>query len=340
MNDRPSPKQARAWRIGRVEIGGPLVLAPLAGFTSPPMRFLCRRAGADLVFTEMVSSHGLYQGNRKTRKLLEIWEPEHPVAVQIFGGDPKIMAAGVAEVQECGADIIDINMGCPVPKVIRSEGGAALMHNHAQALAVAEAVVDAADVPVTCKIRAGVNRSDAGYLDLALRLQDSGVSAISVHARTVAQAYHGEADHEHTARLVEALDIPVIASGDVYSPRTPASLIEDTGCAGVMIARGAIGRPWVFAQAARVLADEEPGADPPPEQRLGLALCHAQLMAQYVGEELAVHEMRAHLAWYTRGLPDSKRLRDRTNHAGSLGALLDLFMEYAAHLRETGAGSE
>lgn len=314
------------------------MLAPLAGFTSPPMRFLCRRAGADLVFTEMVSSHGLYQGNRKTRKLLEIWQPEHPVAVQIFGGVPEIMAAGVAEVQERGADIIDINMGCPVPKVIRSEGGAALMHNHDQAVAVAKAVVKAADVPVTCKIRAGINKNDAGYLELALRLQDVGVAAISVHARTVAQAYHGEADHEHTARLVEALDIPVIASGDVYSPRTPASLIEDTGCSGVMFARGAIGRPWVFAQAARVLRDEEPGSDPPPEQRLGLALCHAQLMAQYVGEELAVHEMRAHLAWYTRGLPESKRLRERTNHVGSLRVLAELFTEYVVHLRETAGG--
>ena len=336
MSERTPPNQPRAWRIGNVEIGGPLVLAPLAGFTSPPMRFLCRRAGAHLVFTEMVSCHGLYQGNRKTRRLLEIWEQEHPVAVQIFGGDPEIMAAGVAEVQECGADIIDINMCCPVPKVIRSEGGAALMHDHGQAIEVARAVVDAADVPVTCKIRAGVKTNDAGYLELALRLQDVGVAAISVHARTVAQAYHGEADHEHTARLVEALDIPVIASGDVYSPRTPASLIEDTGCSGVMFARGAIGRPWVFAQAARVLRDEEPGVDPPPEQRLGLALCHAQLMAQYVGEVLAVHEMRGHLAWYTRGLPDSKRLRDRTNHVGSLGALVELFMEYAAHLHETG----
>ncbi len=320
------------WSIGDVEIAGPLVLGPMAGFTSPALRILCRRAGAHLVYSEMVAAQGIKHRNRKTFALLRTFDQEQPVAVQIFGGDPEIMADAVPFVEKAGAAIIDINMGCPVPKVLRSEGGAALMYDAERAVAIAAAMAERATVPVTCKIRAGVILGDSSYLDLALRLQDAGVAAVAIHGRTVKQGYCGDADHAHTKALVQALDIPVIASGDVFSPKLPASIIDDTGCAGVMIARGAVGRPWIFSQAKDVLAGREPSADPAPGTRMGIALCQAQMMALEIDEARAVHKMRAHLAWYTKGLPGGKRLRGAFNTIQSLGDMRGLMHDYVDYL--------
>jgi len=325
------------WAIGRVQIDGPLVLGPMAGYTSPALRVLCKRAGAHLVYSEMVSAQGLWHRNRKTRALLQTLPQEHPVAVQIFGGEPEMMAHAVPYVEEHGADIIDINMGCPVPKVIRSEGGAALMHEPERAVDVAQAVAERATVPVTCKIRAGVRRDDDGYLDMAVRLQAVGVAAIAVHGRTVGQGFRGEADHTHTKRLVQALDIPVIASGDVFTPTMPLAILQDTGCAAVMIARGAAGRPWVFTQAAAVLAGLDTCPPPSPGLRLGIALCQAQMMALSIGHEQAVHQMRGHMAWYTKGMPGGKRLRAALNRVQSLGEMAELMGEYMSYSSAAGS---
>jgi tRNA-dihydrouridine synthase B len=315
---------SRAWRIGDVEIAGPLVLGPMAGYTSAPLRLLCRRAGADLVCSEMVSAQGLAHGHPRSFALLQTWPQERPVAVQVFGGDPEVMAGAVPHLEAAGADIIDINMGCPVPKVLKSAGGAALAYDHDRAVAIAAAVVQAARVPVMCKIRAGRQPGDDSFLSLAARLQEAGAKAIAFHARSVRQGFRGEADHGLTARLVRELAIPVVASGDVQSPSMPLAILEDTGCAGVMIARGAIGRPWVFAQAADVLAGREPRPDPPVGWRIGYALCQAQMMSQEIGEHRALHEMRSHMAWYTRGLPGSARLRQQLNGVTTLRELLEV----------------
>ena len=319
------PTPDRSWFIGDVPIAGPLVLAPLAGYTSLPLRLLCRRAGADLVFSDMVASQGLAHNNRKSALLLTTCPQEKPVAIQIFGGDPDAMADAVRWVEDAGGDIFDINMGCPVSKVRKAEAGSALLSDPDRAVAIAAAVVKHASIPVTCKIRAGCFEGDDSYLALARRLQDAGVAAISLHARTVAQGFKGEADHTHTRRLVAALQIPVIAGGDVFTPTMPLAILEDTGCAGVMVARGAMGRPWIFAQAKAVLEGREPMPDPPLPERLGLALCQAQMLAQQFGEDVAVHEMRAHLAWYTKGIPGGSQIRRECNAARSLADLASLF---------------
>jgi nifR3 family TIM-barrel protein len=231
---------------------------------------------------------------------------------------------------------VDINMGCPVPKVLRSEGGAALMADPDRAVQVAAAVVAKARIPVTAKIRAGWFEGDDSYLDLARGLQDVGVAAITIHGRSVRQGFRGEADHRHAGVLARALRIPVIASGDVFTPTMPLAVLQDTGCAGVMIARGAIGRPWVFAQAAAVLAGREPPADPTPAQRFGIALNQSQLLALQVDERTALHEMRAQLAWYCKSLPGSTVLRRELSTVRTLRQLQALFLEYMAHERAAG----
>ena len=316
------------WRVGCVEIEGPLVLAPLAGYTSLPLRVLCRRAGAHLVCSEMVAAQGLAHGNRKTLGLLATCPEEKPVALQLFGAEPQVMADAVPLLEDAGADIIDINMGCPVPKVTKAFGGAALLSDPDRAVSIAAAMVNTARVPVTCKIRAGRHEGDDGHIDLARRLQDVGVAAIALHARTVRQGFKGEADHRLTRELVRALSIPVIASGDVFAPETPRAIIGDTGCAGVMIARGALGRPWVFTQALATLRDELAPPDPPAGVRFGIALCQAQMMAQQQDERTAVHQMRAHLAFYTKGLPRGARLRQEANHAQTLADLRTVLVRY------------
>lgn len=316
------------WRVGSVEIEGPLVLAPLAGYTCLPLRVLCRRAGAHLVCSEMVAAQGLAHGNRKTLGMLVTCPEEKPVSVQLFGAEAEVMADAVPMLEDAGADIIDINMGCPVPKVTKAFGGAALLSDPDRAVRIAAAMVGRARVPVTCKIRAGRHEGDEGYLDLARRLQDVGVAAITVHARTVRQGFKGEADHRLTRALVEALSIPVIASGDVFSPTMPRAIMEDTGCAAVMIARGALGRPWVFTQALALLGNAPPPPDPPARLRFGLALCQAQMMAMLHEERMAVHQMRAHLAFYTRGLRRGARLRQEANQAETLADLRRVLTRY------------
>lgn len=321
----------RPWYIGKVRVEGPLVLGPMAGYTSVAMRVLCRRAGAHLVCSEMVAAQGLAHGSEKSRALLQTCPQEKPVVVQLFGGEPEVVAAAVPWVEEAGADIVDINMGCPVPKVRKAQGGAALLSDPDRAVAMAKAVVERASVPVTCKIRAGVFQGDDSYLELARRLQDVGVAAIAVHGRTVQQGFRGEADHTPAARLVQALRIPVIASGDVHTATMPLAILEDTGCQGVMIARGALGRPWIFAQALAVLEGRQAPPDPGLGERLGLILCHAQMLALQFGEHVAVHEMRAHLAWYTRGVPHGAQLRRQCNEVQSLAALEALLRHCAHH---------
>ncbi len=315
--------------IGDVRIDGPLVLGPMAGFSHLPLRILCRRAGAHLVCSEMVAVEGLVRDNKKSFSLLRSHPSERPVSMQIFGAEPQSMAAAVPHLEAAGADIVDINMGCPVPKVLKARGGSALMRDPDRAVAIVTAVVKAARVPVTCKIRAGSHEGDESYLELGVRLQEAGAAAVAVHARTITQGFSGEADHRLTGRLVEALRIPVIASGDVFTPTMPLAILQDTGCAGVMIARGAVGRPWVFLQANEVLAGRRPPPDPPTPFRLGVALCQAQMLQQQSDEHTAVHQMRAHLAWYSKGLPGGAGLRRECNKARTLEDLRQLVEEFA-----------
>jgi len=285
------------------------------------------------VCSEMISSNALKHGNHKTENLLlRTFEGERPVSLQIFGGDPRTVAGAVPWAEQAGADIIDINMGCAVPKVRKSGAGVELMAVPEQAVAITSAVVARASVPVTVKLRAGWRAGDDGFLELAQRLVDVGVVAIALHARTVVQGFEGQADWSQIARLVEAVDVPVIGNGDVVEPDDAARMMRETGCAAVMIAQGAWGRPWFFGQAAAAIAGEMIPPDPPPGERLGVALCHAQLMVNDLGERAALHQIRGQMRHYTRGLPNARSFRGDVTCASTLDELLALIERYCAEL--------
>jgi len=317
-------------RIGEVTVDPPLVLGPMAGTTNRVYRLLCRRGGAGLVCSEMVSINAIVQGNERTLRMLRTFEGEHPVSIQLFGSEPAIMADAAPVVEAAGADIIDINMGCAVPKVRRNNAGVALLSRPEQAAALTEAAVRAVAVPVTVKIRAGLVAGDDGYLELARRLQDAGAAAIAIHARTASQGFRGAAQWEHIARLVEAVEVPVIGNGDVIDPADAPRMMAQTGCAGVMIARGAWGRPWLFAQAAASMRGEPVPPDPPVAGRLGIALLHAQMLVLEYGERLAMHQMRTHLHHYVRGLPGARGFRSDANQLTTLDELRELIEDYVA----------
>jgi len=330
--------EARPTASRPVTVDPPLVLGPMAGTTNRVFRLLCREGGAGLVCSEMVSINAIAQGNERTLRMIRTLEGERPVSIQLFGAEPAIMRAVVPTVVTAGADIIDINMGCAVPKVRRTDAGVALMADPERAVALTAAAVEAAHVPITVKLRAGLAEGDASHVELARRLQDAGVAAVALHARTAAQGFRGEADWAQIAVLVEALTVPVIGSGDVTEPEDAARMMRATGCAAVMIARGAWGRPWIFAQAAAALRGDPIPPNPPPAERLALALRHAQMLADECGERLAIHQMRAQLHHYVRALPGARSFRSRANAIATVAELRGLIDEYLAELRDTERG--
>jgi tRNA-dihydrouridine synthase B len=317
-----------------VRVDPPLVLGPMAGTTSRAFRLLCRRAGAGMVCGEMVSANGLLHRSRKSEALLRTFEPERPVSMQLFGADPEMMASAASLVQRAGADLIDINMGCTVPKVRKTGAGVELMADPDRALAVTKAVLEQVDLPVTVKLRAGMSSQDDGYLELAQRLEQAGVAALALHARSAAQGFGGAARWQHIRRLVDAVGLPVIGNGDVGSAEDAARMVEQTGCAAVMIARGAWGRPWLFGQAAAALAGRPVPPDPPPRQRLGVALCHAQMLAQDLGERTALHQVRGQMRHYCRGLPHAREFRGEAAVVSTLDELRRLIEAYCAGLAD------
>ena len=319
--------------VGDVRIDPPLVLGPMAGTTNRVYRLLCRRGGAGLVCSEMVSINAIAQGNPRTLRMLRTFDGERPVSMQLFGSDPAIMREAAPVAVESGADIIDINMGCSVPKVRRNDAGVALLGDPRRAAALTAAAVEASRVPVTVKIRAGLNADDDSYVDIARRLQDVGASAIALHARTAAQAFRGDADWRCIARLVKALEVPVIGNGDVTEPEDAPRMMRTTGCAAVMIARGAWGRPWVFRQAEAALRRAPVPPPPDPAGRLGVALLHAQLLVNEMNERLALHQMRAQMHHYVHGLPLARRFRRAASQLSALGDLHRLIEWYIAALR-------
>lgn len=323
-------------RLGSLTIAPPFVLGPMAGYTGMPFRLLCRRAGAGLVVSEMISARGLQYGSRKTAAMMAVCPQERPVALQLFGGEPEAMAQAARAAEAAGADAVDINMGCAVPKVRRAGAGTELMADPDRAVAVAAACCRAVAVPVTVKYRAGLVAGDESYLELGRRLQDVGVAGLTLHGRPASGGFRGEAQWEAVRRLAESVGIPVTGSGDVTGPAEAVRRLQETGCAAVMIARGALGRPWVFGQAADLLAGLTARPDPSPQERLGLALCHAQLLAEQEGELSAVRQMRSHLPHYTRGLPYAAWLRGQCARATSLAALGALVAEYGERLAPQG----
>ena len=292
-------------QIGSVHIDPPLVLAPMAGVTDIAFRHICRELGAAYTLTEMVSAKALCYQDKKTIPLLRLEEGEHPAGVQIFGSDPACMeqAAGLA-LEASGADILDINMGCPVPKVANNGDGSGLLRDLDKACRVAEATIrGAGGKPVTVKMRLGWDKGSIVCLELARELEKLGVAAITLHGRTKVQMYGGTANWDYIREMKNALSIPVIANGDVFSGQDAARILRYTGADGVMIARGVFGNPWIFQQAKAALAGEEIPPPPPLAQRCDTAVRQFELAARYKSEKIACLEARKHYAWYLKGVP-------------------------------------
>lgn len=300
--------------IASVRLEGNVFLAPMAGVTDFPFRLLCREMGCALAFTEMVSAKGMLlapPGNRAARELLLTSPQEGPVALQLFGREPQTVAEAARRLAGDGRFcLVDLNMGCPAPKIAGSGEGSGLLREPDLAVRVAEAVVRASPVPVTVKLRTGWDEDSLVYEDLGRRLQEVGVSALTLHARTRRQFYAGRADWDAIARLKRAVSIPVIGNGDVTCLQDARRMMEQTGCDAAMIGRAAMGNPWVFA-----------GRDPSPRERVEGALRHARMLMAFKGEAVAMREMRGHVACYVRGLHGAARIRERTNAASTYAQL-------------------
>ncbi len=293
-------------RIGNVEIPGLLALGPMAGVTDMAFRTICREMGAALTYTEMVSSRALVYQDKKTRALLELGPGERPCAVQIFGSDPEVMARGAQlALAHSGAQILDINMGCPVGKVVKSGDGSALMRRPELAEQIVRTVAAAVSVPVTVKIRKGWDKGSVNAVEFAQMLEQAGASAVCVHGRTRVQMYAGRADWDSIRAVKQAVHIPVIANGDVFSPEDARRILDHTGADMVMIGRGAFGDPWLFQQARAVLAGEAVPPRPPLAQRCETALRQFTMACAQRGEKIGCLEARKHYAWYLRGVPHS-----------------------------------
>jgi len=310
-------------RIGNIEVQPPVVLAPMAGVTNHAFRLICKRFGAGLVWTDMISSYGIYYRNPGTLNMFDWTAEERPVAVQIFGADAHVMAAAAGLVEAAGADIVDINIGCPVPKVRKTGAGAGLIEDLETARRVMAAVVRAVSIPVTIKTRKGPDERTVTAVEVAGIAEGVGVSAVCIHGRTVAQGYSGGADWSVIAETKRAVSIPVIGNGDVRSPADARRMFDETGCDAVMIGRGALGNPWIFRRTAHFLGTGELLPEPTYAERIETAREHLRLMVELLGEERAVREMRGQIAWYFKGMPGVTSLRRLAAHATSLAEMED-----------------
>jgi tRNA-dihydrouridine synthase B len=304
--------------IRRILKANPLVLAPMAGITDFPFRMICKELGAGLVFSEMVSVEALIREHRRTNAMLHTDPAERPVVFQIFGSKPASMAEAAHIVSRGEADFIDINMGCPVPKIVKSGSGAALLRDIGLAKEIMSAVVGASKVPVTVKIRLGWDARSMVAIDFAQAAETIGIAAVTVHGRTKAQGFSGSADWGMIRQVKDSIGIPLIGNGDVHTARDAVRMMEETGCDGVMIGRAIQGYPWIFREAKQYL---ETGIVPPPptiEERRAVMLRHLDDMVQLVGVNIGVREMRKHLCWYTKGLHNGAEFRTRINHLSNI----------------------
>lgn len=320
-------------KIGNVTIDCPVVLAPMAGVTDLPFRLLCREMGVGLLSMEMVSAKAILYKNRNTESLMEIALGENPIALQLFGSDPEILGEIAAQIQNRPFDILDFNMGCPVPKVVNNQEGSALMKQPELVREIASSLVKASEKPVTVKIRKGFDDAHVNAVEIAKILEDCGVAAVAVHGRTREQYYSGKADWEIIRKVKEAVSIPVIGNGDVDSPKAAVEMLEQTGCDGVMIGRAAQGNPWLFREIRHYLESGEELPRPSMDEVKEMILRHACLQVEYKGPDVGMREMRKHVAWYTAGFPHSAKLRSEVNAVGTLEELGELLQNWTLDRR-------
>jgi nifR3 family TIM-barrel protein len=318
-------------KIGNVNIEGNLLLGPMAGVTDLPFRLLCKEQGVDLVYTEMVSAKGVQYNNKNTEQLLQIADEERPAALQLFGADPDILRDTARRLEHRNFDILDINMGCPVPKVVNNGEGSALMKNPKLIGEIVRKVSTDYSKPVTVKIRKGFHEDSINAVEVAKIAEENGAAAIAVHARTREQYYSGKADWEVIRQVKEAVSVPVIGSGDVFSPQDAKAMIEQTGCDAIMMARGTRGNPWFFAQIKAYLNKGVLLPKPNFDEVRAMILRHAVMLADYKGETIAIREMRKHVAWYTTGYPGSAKLRNHVNEIETMDDLKKLLEKYQIH---------
>lgn len=326
----------RTLQIGNVTLENNLILAPMAGVSDLPFRLLCREQGAGLVCMEMVSAKAILYKNRNTEELLTIDPKEHPVSLQLFGSDPDIISEIAKQIEERPFDILDLNMGCPVPKVVNNGDGSALMKNPRLAGEIIEKTVRAIKKPLTVKIRKGFDDAHVNAVELAHIAQESGAAAVAVHGRTREQYYAGHADWDIIRQVKEAVSIPVIGNGDIRTPEDVAAMAEQTGCDGYMIARGAEGNPWIFRQILHYFETGEHLARPDFSEVTEMLLRHAKMQIDCKGDYTGIREIRKHAAWYTAGYRNSSKLRRRINEVENYEQLEALFREVESYNEKNG----
>lgn len=310
-------------KIGNVELPSNVAMAPMAGVTDLPYRTILREMGVGLTTTEMISAKAILYHNKNTEELMRTGADEHPVAVQLFGSDPEIMAEIASRIED-RFDILDVNMGCPVAKIVNNHEGSDLMNHPELAYEILHAMVERCHKPVTVKFRKGFQKTDDTAVEFAKMAEQAGVSAVTVHGRTRAQLYSGAADWDVIRRVKEAVKIPVFGNGDIFTPEDAKRMMDETGCDGVAIARGAQGNPWLIRRTVEYLRTGELLPAPSIEEVIAMIHHHTELMLQYKGEFTTIREMRKHIAWYTEGYPDSAKLRGKVNTAGSIEELYAL----------------
>ena len=314
-------------KIGTVELENPYILAPMAGVTDLPFRLLCKEQGAGLLCMEMVSAKAIQYNNKNTKALLEIHPEELPVSLQLFGSDPDVISEIAKRIEELPFSILDINMGCPVPKIVKNGEGSALMKDPKLVYEIVRKTARAIQKPVTVKIRKGFDDTCINAVEIAKIIEDAGGKAVAVHGRTREQYYSGKADWDVIRQVKEAVSIPVLGNGDVVSGESAIAIQKETGCDGVMIGRGAQGNSWIFSELLEYEQTGKMPQRPSVEAIRKMMLRHAQLQMQYKGEYLGIREMRKHVSWYTSGLPNSAKLRDEINRVDNYEELEKLLEE-------------
>ena len=310
-------------KIGNVELENPLILAPMAGVTDLPFRLLCKEQGVGLIGMEMVSAKAIYYKNKNTESLLAIHEKETPVSLQLFGSDPKIMGEMAKQIEDRPFAILDINMGCPVPKIVNNGEGSALMRNPKLVGEIVSSISKSISKPVTIKIRKGFDEDHINAVEIAKVAEDAGAAAIGIHGRTREQMYHGKADWDIIAKVKEAVSIPVLGNGDITDAESAMEMFRHTGCDGVMIARAAQGNPWIFREILHEMETGEKLPRPTAQEIKEMIIRHAGLLLDFKGEYTAIREMRKHISWYTSGIRGSAAFRGKMNEMETYEQLID-----------------